>query len=432
MRLEDIESEAEPDEPRSVLSTYLSRVRAFTGNARLYLLSLLFFGVAMGISQLLFNFYVLSLGYNEATLGNLVTARSLTSLIAALPMGYLTDRIGSKNAFLIGYLAYGVSMAMMLIFPSVPIFISMNVLQGVAQSLSGVATGPFLMENGGPKERTYLFSLSSGLRMTATSIGEWLGGYLPGWAAGIIAVSAVSSKAYGWSLWVMAFLSLASAVPVILMKTNLRSISQRSAFAPVSFVRKNPGLLGKLILPSLVISIGAGMVMPFMNVFFRNVHSQSDTAIGVIFAWGSLAMGIGLVVAPALAERFGKIQVVTATQALSIPFLALLGFAPWFEVSVVAYYIRLTLMNMSGPIYSTFTMERVDPESRGMIASLSSMAGNFGWAFSPTISGLLQVRSGFQWPFTITIITYVIAISMYYAWFLAKGKRNQPVEVPAD
>ena len=429
MRLEERDTEIEPGQRRSVLSTYLSRVRAFTSNARLFLLSLLFFGVAMGISQLLFNFYVLSLGYNEATLGNLVTARSLTSLIAALPMGYLTDRIGSKNAFLIGYLAYGFSMAMMLIFPSVPIFISMNVLQGVAQSLSGVATGPFLMENGGPKERTYLFSLSSGLRMTATSIGEWLGGYLPGWAAGIIAVSAVSPKAYGWSLWVMAFLSLASAVPVILMKTNLRSISQRSAFAPVSFVRKNPGLLGKLILPSLVISIGAGMVMPFMNVFFRNVHSQSDTAIGVIFAWGSLAMGIGLVVAPALAERFGKIQVVTATQALSIPFLALLGFAPWFEVSVVAYYIRLTLMNMSGPIYSTFTMERVDPESRGMIASLSSMAGNFGWAFSPTISGLLQVRSGFQWPFTITIITYVIAISMYYAWFLAKGKRKQLAEV---
>ncbi|MEN6580571.1 MAG: MFS transporter, partial [Anaerolineaceae bacterium] len=130
--MEDIESEAEPDEPRSVWSTYLSRVRAFTGNARLYLLSLLFFGIATGISQLLFNFYVLSLGYNEAMLGNLVTARSLTSLIAALPMGYLTDRIGGKNAFLIGYLGYGVSMALMLLFPSVPVFISMNVLQGVA------------------------------------------------------------------------------------------------------------------------------------------------------------------------------------------------------------------------------------------------------------------------------------------------------------
>ncbi len=340
-------------------------MRAFTGNARLFLLSLLFFGVAMGISQLLFNFYVLSLGHNEATLGNLVTARSLTSLLVELPMGYLTDRIGGKNAFLIGYLAYGVSMAMMLLFPSVSMFIAMGVLQGVAQALSGVATGPFLMEKSGPKERTYLFSLSSGLRMTATSIGEWLGGYLPGWAAGLIAVSAVSSRAYSWSLWVMAFLSIASAVPVILMKADLRSVSQRSAFAPVSFIRKNPGLLGKLILPSLVISIGAGMVMPFMNVFFRNVHNQSDAAIGVIFAWGSLAMGVGLVVAPALAERFGKIQVVTATQALSIPFLALLGFAPWFEVSVVAYYFRLTLMNMSGPIIPLLLWKGWTPNRAG-------------------------------------------------------------------
>jgi len=413
------------------LGTYLDRVRAFTGNARLFLLSLLFFGVAGGISQLLFNFYVLSLGYNETMIGNLVTARSITSLIAALPMGYLVDRIGGRNAFLLGYIAYGISMGVMLLFPSVTTFIAMNVLQGVAQSLSGVASGPFLMENSGPKERTYLFSISSGLSMTANSIGGWLGGYLPGWMAGSIAVSAVSSQAYGRSLWVMAILSLASAVPVILMRSRRRSTSQLSTFAPISFVRKNPGLLGKLILPGLVISIGAGMVMPFMNVFFRNVHSQSDSAIGVIFAWGSLAMGIGLVAAPALAERFGKIQVVTATQALSIPFLALLGFAPWFGVSVAAYYIRLTLMNMSGPIFSTFTMEQVDPESRGMIASLSSMAGNFGWAFSPTISGLLQVRSGFKWPFTITLISYVIAISMYYVWFLRKRQTKKPPEVLA-
>ena len=427
-----MDQQTEDRERGPVLGTYLTRVRAFTGNARMFLLSLLCFGVAMGINQLLFNFYVLSLGYNEATLGNLVTARSLTSLIAALPMGYLTDRIGGKNAFLIGYLGYGISMALMLLFPSAQMFIGMNVVQGIAQALSAVATGPFLMENSGPRERTYLFSLSSGLRMTATSIGEWLGGYLPTWAAGALAISAVSSKAYGWSLWVMAILSVVSAVPVLLMKATVSNVSQRSNFAPVSFVRKNPGLLNKLIMPSLMISIGAGMVMPFMNVFFRNVHAQSDASIGVIFAWGSLAMGIGLLAAPALAERFGKIQVVVVTQALSIPFLALLGFAPWFEVGVAAYYIRLTLMNMSGPVYSTFTMEQVEPESRGMIASLSSMASNFGWAFSPTISGWLQVKSGFFWPFIITIISYIIAISMYYRWFLSKKKEQKVAKQPAE
>jgi len=38
------------------------------------------------------------------------------------------------------------------------------------------------------------------------------------------------------------------------------------------------------------------------------------------------------------------------------------------------------------------------------------------------------VRSGFRLPFTITIISYVIAVSMYYAWFLAKGKQKTSSE----
>lgn len=128
-------------------------------------------------------------------------------------------------------------------------------------------------------------------------------------------------------------------------------------------------------------------------------------------------MGIGLIIAPALAERFGKIQIVVLSQALSVPFLMMLGFAPWFGVVLLAYYMRTMLMNMSSPIYSTYVMEQVDPESRGMLASLTSMASNFGWALSPTISGYLQIRYGFGPPFVLTILLYSISIGMYYLWF---------------
>lgn len=414
------------------LASYASNLTAFSPNARLYLVNAVIVGAALGVFRLLFNFYVLSLGYDETLVGNLTTATSLTALIAALPMGYLADLIGRKRSLVLGGGAVVSAILVMVAFRTSSVFIAMNVLIGLGQSLSGVTMGPFLMENSGEKERVYLFSFSSGLSTASSFVGNWVGGRMPTWLGSAQNISATSTQAYGASLLVVALCAGLGVIPLLLMRMPKINGSQRSIFAPVAFFRSEPALVGKLILPMLITSLGAGLIMPFMNVFFRNVHNQSDAAIGVIFAWGSLAMGIGLVAAPALAERFGNIQVVTATQALSIPFLALLGFAPWFEVSVVAYYIRLTLMNMSGPIYSTFTMERVDPESRGMIASLSSMAGNFGWAFSPTISGLLQVRSGFNWPFTITLITYVIAIGMYYVWFLANGKGKQPVEVLAE
>jgi hypothetical protein len=36
---------------------------------------------------------------------------------------------------------------------------------------------------------------------------------------------------------------------------------------------------------------------------------------------------------------------------ISIPFLALLPFSPVLVLSATAYFVRLTLMNMSSPVY---------------------------------------------------------------------------------
>jgi MFS family permease len=411
---------------RSALRTYLARVKAFSPNARKYLLGIMLYGAAIGIFQLLFNFYVLSLGYNEAVLGNLVTARSATTLIVALPVGYLADRIGKKLAFVIGQGAVGAAILLMILFPSLPMFLLMNIVIGFAQSLAAVAMGPFLMENSGEVERTYLFSFSSGLRMTAVSIGEWVGGFLPTWIGKDLGALPTSAQAYSGALALVTIGVAFSLIPVFLIRQQERTRSDRAPFAPLSYMRRNPGKLTRLILPLLLTSIGAGMIMPFMNVFFRNVHQLSDASIGVLFAWGSLAMGIGLLLAPALAERFGKIEVVVATQGLSIPFLALLGFSPLFPVAAAAYYLRLVLMNMSGPVYTTFTMEHVEPESRAMVASLSTMASNFGWAFSPTLSGYFQVNYGFGPSFGVTILFYIVSVVMYYLWF---GKKSKPAVV---
>jgi MFS family permease len=169
-----------------------------------------------------------------------------------------------------------------------------------------------------------------------------------------------------------------------------------------------------------------------MNVFFRVVHHQSDQVIGTLFAWGSLAMGIGLLIAPPLADRLGKIRLVFLTQGLSIPFMALLGFSPVFALSTGAYYARLVLMNMSNPIYQTFVMEQVGPEARATVASLASIVSSFGRAFSPTISGALQVSYGFGPPFLIAIILYSIAIFFYWAFFLRRGVVPSREVVPGD
>jgi MFS family permease len=328
---------------------YADRVRAFTPNARLFLLNVIITGGALGVYRLLFNFYVLSMGFDEALLGSLITTTNLAALAAALPMGYLADRLGRKRSLLISTMLMSLSVVGIVFWPLKATFYLMSALSGLAQSLAAVTNAPFLMENSQEKERTYLFSFNSGLQMLMASVGNWVGGYLPTWVSNLRGGAPTSSLAYGGSLLVIGLVMAGGILPLAFLRMQRLSRDERSIFAPLRYAGENPALLSKLVLPMLVTSVGAGLIMPFMNVFFRLAHQQSDQAIGTLFAWGSLAMGIGLLLAPPLADRMGKIQFVVTTQALSIPFLVALGFAPAFWLSAGAYYVRLALMNMWTP-----------------------------------------------------------------------------------
>ena len=415
-----------------VLVEYGSRVRSFRPNARLYLIYVIITGAALGVFRLLFNFYVLSLGYDEALLGKLVTVNNFTGLLVALPSGYLADQLGRKFTLVSATLLDSLAVLAMVLWPDVGVLYAANVLFGMGQSLAAVTMGPFLMENSGEKERTYLFSFSSGLQMASASAGSWIGGYLPTWVAIWRGTTPTSSTAYAGALFVIAVTITLSTLPLIFLRRLNLDRDERSVFAPLEYAANHPTKLGKLILPNLLISIGAGLIMPFMNVFFREVHSQPDPAIGTMFAWGSLAMGAGLLIAPPLADRLGKIKLVMITQGLSIPFLVLLGFSPWFIISAAAYYIRLTLVNMSTPVYQTFVMEQVETSARATVASLVSMSWNFGWAFSPMISGWLQVNYGFGPPFLGTIFLYSISIFLYWQFFLKVKAKQKLAPMPGD
>jgi len=417
---------------KNSIEDYFFHLRAFRPNARLYLISVIVMGVALGIFRLLFNFYALSLGYDEAVLGRFVTVNNLTALLVALPIGYFADQFGRKKALISASLLTSLSILSMVLVPVTGILYGANMLFGIGQSLAAITMAPFLMENSGEKERTYLFSFSMGLQMAAGFVGSWVGGYLPAWVSNIRNVGVTSSEAYAGSLLVVGLIMASGVIPLSLLKTHPLLRSERSIFAPLDYARRKPALLGKLIFPMLVTSIGAGLIMPFMNVYFREVHLRPDHVIGTLFAWGSLAMAVGLMIAPPIAERMGKIQLVVVTQALSIPFLIILGFSPWFWMAAAAYFVRLSLMNMSGPVYQTFVMEQVDASARATVASLVSMSWNFGWVFSPMISGWVQVKFGFGPVFLGTISLYSLAILMTWAFFWRKTPDPKPAPVPGD
>jgi len=401
------------------LSLYAARIRQFQPNARLYLLSVILTGLGFGVYRLLFNFYILSLDYSESFLGTLITVNSFVALLGALPAGFVSDALGRKRTLLLGSGLSVLSIAGVVLWRHSLGFVAMNVLSGIGQSLIGVTGSPFLMENSREEERSYLFSFSFGLQTLAGFAGNWLGGHLPAWAGALSGTSATSTTAYAGALLAVTGVSALAIVPLALLRRNRQEETTRSLFAPFQYAREKPLMLITLIGPMWVTALGAGLLMPFVNVFYRAHYHQSDATIGTLFAIGSLMMGVGLLSAPPLADRMGKIHMVVVTQALSIPFLFLMGFAPWFWLSAIAYLVRLALMNMSNPVYQAFVMEHVEPDARATVASLVSMSWNFGWAFSPQVSGWIQDHYGFAPIFVGTGIAYVLAIVLYYGFFLS-------------
>ncbi|HEY3229891.1 MAG TPA: MFS transporter, partial [Roseiflexaceae bacterium] len=185
-----------------------------------------------------------------------------------------------------------------------------------------------------------------------------------------------------------------------------------------------PGPLVRLLIPPLLISFGAALLIPYLNLFFKQRFAIPDTTLGAIFAGLNVSIGVAALAGPAISVRIGKIRTVALTQALSIPFLLILGSAPLLAVAVGAALARAALFNMGSPLYDAFAMERTDEAARPTVIGLINGAYSVGYLVAPAISTWTQRYYGF-WPlFLATTGCYALAVLANY-WFFVHGEKRK-------
>jgi MFS family permease len=420
-----------------------SRFAVFQRNARLYLLNSVLGGLSFSVYSLFFNLYILARGYPKDYLGFLAALPSMVALVAAVPMGVVSDRIGRKRSMVwgtLGALAGVVAVA----WSGDAATIALGVIvMGASNELFNVSAAPFMMENSGESERTALFSTSAGLATLAGFAGSLVGGQLPRLMSRLFTLTPDSANAYAAALLASSLLMAFSLPPLLWMheaprrrrpvnwaRPNARLLAQRLKdawrtvrFAPVTALRgmRHRNLVVKLLLPEAVIGLGAPFLIPYMNVFFREQHHVSDEWLGLIFAISSIMTGLAMLGTPLLSRRLGLIGAVVATRVASLPFLLLLGFVPWLPVAVIGFLARGALMNMAWPLYNAFTMARVAEGERATVSALASLTNNIGWSICPYLSGLIQARWGFSPLFILTGFFYALSFTLTY-WFFGRGR----------
>jgi predicted MFS family arabinose efflux permease len=296
-------------------------------------------------------------------------------------------------------------------------------------TLASVAATPLLVENSSVEERTYLFSFQSTLSITMAVVGGLIGGFLPdlfNQAVGYATGPNGSAFGYRVSLGISISLSMAAFIPVLLMKQT----SMRKKRSTVDSLRvwkyKSARTILKFMIPTALIGFGAGFVIPLVNIFFNLRYNASSEEVGAISALGNITLGLGILLTPVLSKKITRVKFIVICQYLSMPFIMLTAFSPNLTWAAGTYIVRTALMNVAGPIGTTFQMESVAPEDRAATNGIMTMTDQIPRALTARISGVMMARGDFFTEFPIMAGTYVISTSLYYAFF-RKDETKKPL-----
>jgi len=407
---------------------YIQPIRSFNRAARLFLLMIVIDGVIFSGWQLFFNFYMLENGFTREFLGLVNSMPSAAGLIFGIWVGRISDRIGRKASIIIGLVMASVFMLAQITFQQPVIIASAAFLTGVFSMLFIVSQAPLMVKLSTPENRTMLFSLTFGLQTLAGAVGSVFAGQLPALFSGLLQIDAHSAMAYQAVLVTSVLLGTSAVIPILMMKEPRASTESAPGSALGGTASGSPReklssslipLVVKMTTPQVLIGFGAAILIPYMNVFFKERFNISDSLLGVLFSVSSLLIGVGSILAPRLSTLLGgKIKAVAITQFASLLFLLTIGFAPVLWISSVGFLLRSALMNMSAPLYSAFCMEHTPEKHHGFVNSILNLSWNIGWAVGPYISGLVQEQYGFTPLFITTSILYFVAIAFTWHFFV--------------
>lgn len=402
---------------RSAIADFLDAARAFSRPARIYLLAEFMVWTAHGVFSVLFNLYLVEAGYPESFVGRAISMNALGLAIAALPAGVLAERWGRRRSLVLGAALEGAGHLLRATLVDPGSILATGFVIGSGQALFQIAAAPFLTEHSTPRERTHLFSTFFASALLAGVLGSAVGGAIPR-LVHAVAPAASLFAAYRVGLFAGAAMALAAVVPLGALRGVVEHPLTQDQ-APVT--REQWGRLAPIALNSVLIGMGAGLVIPFMNLYFKDRFGCSSGQIGAYFSVAQVCTAAASLAGPALARRFGKLRTAIASELLSLPFLVTLGAEKHLPVAVGSFWMRATLMQAATPLLQTFVMEALPQALRAKATTTINLVWNIGWAVSAVAAGAVIERFGFAMPFYLTAGLYFVAATTFWLAF-----RNVP------
>ncbi|MEO8371627.1 MAG: MFS transporter [Candidatus Solibacter sp.] len=320
------------------------RTNQFGARFWLFVLAAVLFNTALFIFYLLYNLYLVELGFGMGIVGEISAAARAGSLAGTLPGAWIAHRFGLRAA-LAGTI--GATAAIILARSVIAQPLALSALAfagGAAFAVWAVAMAPVIAAAVGERRRTQAFSLFFAIMFATGIAGNWVAGLLPGVLGGTQPALLFSGALAALALW-----------PALRLQTAVPEYGSR--------IYPRDRFLLRFLAPFALWHLATGAFNPFGNVYFSQLKFRVEE-IGVIFSGGQVVQVIAVLYAPMLIRRFGLatgIAVMMAATAMTLGGLAAQFSA---EAAVVGYAAYMAFQWMSEPGLNTLLMNHVEERER--------------------------------------------------------------------
>ncbi|KAH8611358.1 putative Major Facilitator Superfamily [Trypanosoma vivax] len=166
-----------------------------------------------------------------------------------------------------------------------------------------------------------------------------------------------------------------------------------------------------LCLVSLLVSVGSGVTLPYIGLYFTNdrhvkpvVLMSMSIAVNVFIALSSMLVHY-------LTERcMDRVTATVIVRTVAAVFLLVMGLTELsLYILIPMYVIRQALMNSTTGITRSILMDCVEKENRAKWSAFESFS-SFIWSASAVAGGYIVEVKGYKYTFVITAIIHLAAM----------------------